>query len=206
MKRAKTFLAKYAFLTLTLMFSVYLYAHVAEKVALIDLPYVDSVATTTIDQKIVLEEVQVPVSDNQKYGFFGAPTVLRIPKANWAVNLFEPKESDAGWILTNTTAGYITRDVSQGGYMGQTIFFDLAGSRNLDILRILVENDRIVIQTNKGYRYHYRVAKRRVLSLDDSYVPASAQTSRIFLVKESDATNEFIVVEANLLNIEEKII
>lgn len=182
-------------------FTFYMYMHVFEKISFIDLPWVTSVHQTTIPNYVLGAQDSTKFSDDQKYGFFGKPVVLRLPKANLVYRIQEPILKNDAWTISKDTVNFVTFAGSKGGYLGNTIIFTSQDSKILSALETLTENDRVVIDTQSGYRYHYRVIKRINLQKQEHILSSSDKSSYIYLIRGSN--NKALVLEANMLAIEE---
>jgi hypothetical protein len=186
-----------------LLLSIFIYLNVVEKVALIDVPYINSVRSTNFPTMIYQISSRTQLSDTQKYGFFGQPVIMRIPLHNFSIGLAEEKRQNEEWIISNGVANFAVYEESQGGNMGNTVIFAAPESGLLAIADVLVEGDRIMLDTDNGWRYTYRVTKRLSVSSSEKYLVANTPMSQFVIIRDKD-NGQATVVEAQFLNIEER--
>ncbi len=192
---------KLTILSATTGLSVFMYANVAEKVFLTDLPYVNSVAHTTLPASIEQLNSNIILNDADKYGFYGRPVTLRVPRINFALNLNESKQENNKWIVENGVASIQIYVKSQGGHLGNALIFGLPGDKLMNFVELLVENDKIVIETSNHWKYYYKVTKRTIFNIGDKYIISDSPASKITIVEENKG--KIILIEAQFTNMED---
>ena len=183
--------------------SAYVFANVVEKVFLFDLPYIESVAKTDVPTTIYqVNEKTVFNSNIEKYGFYGQPKTLRIPRINYALNVQEVSEENGFWLASNGVASIHFFAKSQGGHLGNAVIFGLQGAKTLDFTALINEGDRVVVDTTTGWRHNYRVSKRIINKADEKYlVDSNGQSKIVFVKRLSD--QKTVIVEATYMSVEE---
>lgn len=185
--------------------STYIYLHVTEELFFIDLPHIDSVSATNLPQVVwqVKEGSNVLTSD-QKYGFFGIPQTLRIPRLDFTVGLQESPNTNAGWQVGRGLAGTHFLSPSQSGRMGNLIVFALPQSRALDAVELAVEGERIIIDTKDKWRYNFRVSKKTLATVDEPFLSSASSSSKVIILRQVPGEKYVLVLESELLNVEDK--
>lgn len=185
-----------------LLLSMFIYLNVAEKVLLKDLPWVSSVSSTTLPN-FIYQVSQNKVDRESNIGFFGKPIVIRVPIHNFSLSIGEEKLENGRWLVSNHVASWHIYDESQGGNIGSFVVFAAPQSGELAVSDILVEGDIIVIDTDKDWKYSYRVIKRSFMSIKDKYLVSDAPYSKLLIIRDRN-NSQATVVEAQFLNIERR--
>ena len=183
------------------VFSLFIYTNAYEQLALTDLPYINSVEVSNLPNLVSGDEVP-DLSNDDKYGFFGRAVTLRIPRLNYAVNLFEAPKSGSGWVVGKYSQSVVYLSKSKAVRFGDLIIFGQKDRKILQYERELSEGDRLVVETKDAWRYHFRVTNRSLISQDSSYLPAENAYSRIIILSE-EKDGEVLIIEATYLEIEE---
>ena len=181
--------------------TIFMYLHVFEKITFTDLPYISSVLTTSLPLTISSITPNQDLNTSLKYGFFGKPSTLRLPKANLAFNIQEPNIANSNWVITRDSINIYTFAESKGGYLGNSVLFTSDNSKSLLALQTLTQNDRIVLETVDNYKYSYKIQKKFYLSPDQNYLPPNLPSSLIYLLSKTG--DKIVLVEASFLSIEE---
>lgn len=209
MHQIKSFLnpAKIAFMALNLAFSAFLYGNVVEKAFLVDLPYVDSVATTQLPAQITKNEENLLMTKNKRIleGYFGTPQTLRIPKLKATLDLDAPVLNSEGWKISNTKAYVWTYTENKSGLIGNSLVFANTEYIPMNIITLVSEGDRIVLQTNKNWNYTYKVTKKHVIDSKEEPVITKGTPTKLVVVKELGEKKGLMVLEADFSSIEEEI-
>lgn len=195
----KNLLSKIAFFTSTSVLSGFIWVNVWEKVTLSDLPMVPSVSQTTLPNIIHQVKESSNLDQKTKFGFFGQPIIFRVPRLNFSINLAESKKQGDKWLVTNGTASLEVYGAPQGGNIGDSVIFTLPNSGLLSVADVLVEGDRIVLDTKDNWRYNFRVTKRSII--DSPYLVSHSSITKLLIIKEKN--EKVVVVESSLLNVEE---
>jgi hypothetical protein len=186
-------------------FTLYMYAHILEKVFYIDIPNISSVSRTALPPRIwKLADASLPQNDTEKYGFYGQPQSVKLARLGVALNLQDAKKDKMKdeWLVSDGLASYTVFSPSQSGRLGNTVVYGPNNAKILDVLYYLVEGDRIAIETRDHWRLHYRVKRKIALSSEQDFVPSTGSQSVLILTKEV-GPETVIVVEAQFMNVEE---
>lgn len=203
MKKTFAFTLKYFLIAFFTSTSIYFYAHIAEEVLYVDLPIVNGVSTTSIPQLLLSDSATgVDLSEKERFGFFGKPSILRIPRFNQSLDL-ENVAYGKSWTLSYKTLGMLVYGPSISGRLGDSVIFTSISSRLLNAINAVTEGDRIVILTDKGWRYSYRISGKILIDKDSGFIPHSSMGSKIFFLREMPDLNHVLVVEATYLSLEE---
>lgn len=191
------------FILLATLFSFYIFAHIVAVIFLVEIPHIKAVSSTIAPNVILPDKsVKPPESERTKYGFFGRPNVLRIPRLSFSMNLNEAIKKNDGYLTTEQIGFFHVFNHSKAGHLGDTVFFTSDTAKTLNIVSLLVENDRIVVETNLNWRYHYRVKSKTVVSPTQPFLPASSNASKIYISRPVK-DGQFLLIEAVFQNLEE---
>lgn len=202
----RNFFTVLIFIVLSTLFSFYIFAHIIAVIFLVKIPFINAVSDTKISQVIHAEANDKQfLTDRGKYGFFGKPSTLRIPRLNFSLNLDEATIKNGTFLTTDQIGYFYIFGQSKAGHLGDSLFFTSDNTKTLDIISLLVENDRIVVETNLHWRYHYKVVNQTVVSITQPFLPAHSDTSRIYIGHPSKY-DKYLLIEASLQNLEEIIL
>lgn len=182
--------------------SVFIYLNIAEKVAFFDIPGIPSVEKVTTPMIIhQVREKQTFADEREKYGFFGKPVVLRVSRLNTSVNLQEAKREGDFWLSSNGMANIEIFDKSKGGNIGASVIFGTKNSPVLDIADLLGEGDRLMIDTENGWRYNFKIVKRTAIAKEGDYLLPASSKEKLIILKEN--TEKVLLIESDLQSTEE---
>lgn len=183
------------------LFSFYMYAHIVEKVFLVDLPFIKAITVTKSPLVIsAVGEQTFPKDDRQKYGFYGRPYTLRVPRLGLVLSLQEAQQEGDGWRVSDGAVSYLVYSSSQAGRTGNIAIFGADHSFLLDSVKQIVEGELVVLETNE-WVYSFRVIRKIALTDTQEYVPSKSNTSLTIVKPINGAT---IVVETQFLNVQER--
>jgi hypothetical protein len=204
MKKYFSLLTKFVTVVACSLISLFIYLNVFEKVSLLDLPYVNSVTKTEIPSVIYQVRYGINIDEETaKYGFYGKPLVIRVPMHNYSLSIGEEKKHSNYWIVSNGVGSYHIFEESQGGNIGRLVVFAAPKSGLLAVADILTEGNRIVIDTDKGWRYNYRVISRQFVSTKTPYLLSSSEIPQLIVVRDRNYDEATLII-ANLLSVEER--
>lgn len=205
MEKWKNKLVKYAFLLLNILFSVYLYSHVVEKALFVDLNYIDSIVVSNLPDKITenVQDLTLTKESAKLEGFYGTPIAIRVPKLSLHFDLNPAIKSTHGWKVSNTKAYIWTYSESEYGLLGDSLIFSRETYLPMNSIALITEGDRLVLSTDKGWNYTYRVSKKYITPYNESPILAS-QPSSLVLVKGLNDINGYLVLEAAYVSLEEE--
>lgn len=188
-------------IALVSLFSFYMYAHIIEKVFLVDLPYVRAITLTNapiINRHLDLNAI--PTEERTKYGFYGRPLTLRVPRLGLTLNLQEAQSAENGWRVSDGAVSYLVYQPSQAGRVGDITLFGADHSFLLDSMHQMVEGERIGLET-ENWTYSFRVTRKIALTNNQSFLPAQ-HSPTLTLVKRLEA-DTVLVIEAEFLSVQE---
>ncbi len=184
----------------TTAFSMFIYINIFETIFMVDLEHSRAVQTT--DLPTIFSQASNNEGSLKEIGFFGKPSIIRYPRLEFATNIQESKKTDNGWLLARSTVGYHTFGVSNAGVIGDTTLFALENSKVLDFIALSNEGDRIVVETDLGWRYNYKIVSRQVVPSGGKYLPSDSATGRIYLVDYVNDKNS-LIIECEFSSVEE---
>lgn len=183
------------------LFSFYMYAHIVEKVFLIDLPLVKAITVTHSPRTVsAVGEFKFPKEGREKYGFYGRPYTVRVPRLGLVLSLQEAQPEGEGWRVSDGAVSYLVYSPSEAGRIGNIAIFGADHSFLLDSIKQVVEGEQVVLETNE-WVYSFRVIRKIALTDAQQYVPSLSNTS-LTIIKPVDGAT--IVVETQFLNVQEK--
>ena len=82
------------------LFSLFVYAHIAETIFLVDIPYINGVTSTKIPDLILQSDTLAKNEDvSRNCGIYGLPTSLSLRRLGLSTDLQASRPHRRGWIL-----------------------------------------------------------------------------------------------------------
>jgi hypothetical protein len=207
MNKAKNYLVIFFSVVLTTLFSGFIYMHIYEKLAFKDIPYISSVQKTQAPKVIwqIKENENILLKDNQKYGLFGKPKAVIFPRLNHNLNLLESYKENNNWVSDGVLGNVYFFAPGNSGRMGQAVIFAAQKSASLSIVQLAVEGDRIIVDTDLNWRYHFRISRKSLASKDNPYLASATYSPKIIVISPSSENERYFLLECDFLALEEKI-
>ena len=156
-------------------------------------------------QRIAVKDALVTKMDQQKYvGDFGTPSELRLPRIGNRLFLIPALSDGERFLWRVNNAQYVFRGEASKGDMGNIIVYAESDWRTIELDAALEVDDNIFIDTQKGWRYMFRVTEKKSYTGDITFVPpTSRQNSLIFIVEEAKSRRSMVYFAqfSNLQNI-----
>ncbi len=173
---------------LSFVFSANVYAASYELLFNKDLPGVSSLvksSDTDSLSRFAGSNNSVNKSDTNFVGDNGTPLELRLPSVSARVFVVPAIRSQGGdFLIRAGTAHYLLTSAAQNGAMGNLVIYARRDWRSLPETASLSIDDNIFVDTNKDWRYVYRVTEAKKGSEAEKYLLPTSQRASLLLVVE----------------------
>ena len=171
-----------------------------------DLPWVhtlDAVNMSALTKRYDLPQA-VAVQGPDLYGNFGKPQTLKLPERALRLDITTPIVEDGGrWLARANTLHHIVLKEPRRGNIGLLAMYCRSSFRTIAVTSLPKQGENIFMDTDKNWRYIYRVTSAKVVPADQQYVVADdGQTSRLVIVCHDADINADAVIEASLLSVQ----
>jgi hypothetical protein len=171
-----------------------------------DLPFVHTLDTVNLQALSKRYDLPKAVANQgpDMLGSFGKPQTLKLPERALRLGITSPiLEGTDRWLArANTLHEIILKDPRRGN-IGLLALYCRASFRTIDITSFPKPGENIFIDTDKNWRYIYRVSSAKIVPADQEYVVADdGETARLIIACYDSALKADVVVEAVVLSVQ----
>jgi hypothetical protein len=171
-----------------------------------DLPFVHTLDTVNLQALSKRYDLQKAVANQNAdmLGNFGKPQTLKLPERALRLDITAPiiGGQDTWLARANTLHAIILKDARRGN-IGLLALYCRASFRTIDATALPKQGENIFIDTDKNWRYIYRVSSAKVVPADQEYVVADdGQTARLIIACYDAALKADAIVEASVLSVQ----
>lgn len=170
-----------------------------------DLPYVKAV--NKVDLSFIQPNVASASSVIQKQteqsteGNYGTPNQLKMSGSQVRVSIAQPISRGNNWLARASTAHYVALSPAKNGNLGDTIIYMQESKTTVQDANQVEREKNIFLDTNRGWRYLYRVNEVVTIGVGQSYVLPKSNSSHLYIVVQSQL-QERTVIAASLINVQ----
>jgi len=143
--------------------------------------------------------------DNQKlFGSFGRPRTLKLPERNSRFTVAAPiQQQDGVWLARANVLHLLVPEAPRDGNIGVAILYCREGFRTVSDQNLPKVGSNIFMDTDKDWRYVYRISATKIVSDSVPYVASDAgAVSKLIISCNDPVQHRNVVVEANLLSVQ----
>jgi hypothetical protein len=171
-----------------------------------DLPFVhtlDTVDLTALAKRYDLPKV-VAAEGPDSFGKFGKPQTLKLPERSLRLDITSPIVEGADrWLARANTLHFIVLKEPRRGNIGLLALYCRSSFRTIPATALPQTGENIFMDTDKNWRYIYRVTSAKVVPADQQYVVADDGASARLVIMCYDASlRADVVVEATALAVQ----
>ena len=181
--------------------SVYIFAASYETTFSADLPIVNSVSKVTTPPVSRLLETGSKTNQLDS-GNYGKPAVLKIPSHNSKIVL-APQIDRSGILLARAnTAHYTLLSSPKNGNLGNIFVYFMTSWRTDSHIETLKAGDNLFIDTDRDWRYFFRVDSTKDVDKTQTFVMREAVASQLIVAAQKSDSSSLFVIEASLVNVQ----
>jgi hypothetical protein len=171
-----------------------------------DLPLVhtlDAVNLAALEKRYDLPKA-VAAQGTESYGNFGKPQTLKLPERALRLDVTQPiMEENGRWLARANTLHHIVLKEPRRGNIGLLAMYCRSSFRTIATNALPEQGENMFMDTDKNWRYIYRVTSAKVVPADQQYVVADdGQTGRLVIFCHDATINADAVIEAVLLSVQ----
>jgi hypothetical protein len=142
--------------------------------------------------------------DESIFGTFGAPTSLKLPGRTKKLDIVPAVHPDANqWLARANTLHVVTPEGARSGNIGVALLYCRSGFRTLDSNNLPAEGSNLFMDTDKNWRYVYKIISVVTNDQNQTYIPAdSGEQSKLLISCNDSRKHTTIIIEANLLTVQ----
>ena len=191
---------------LSLGISMYVFANGFELATNINIPYALAIEPVSIDDLIQLNRtVAVAHDPMMSLGNFGEPKYLKVASQTTKLALIPSVLEDGDYLARASTGHFVYLGPAKSGNLGTTLVYVRQSWRTISTPEDIVVGSNLFIDTDKDWRYMYRVSDTVHTDTKNQYLLPDSQKSQVMLVLLNQDGSERIVVAdfVNLQNIQQ---
>ncbi|HXH26604.1 MAG TPA: hypothetical protein VNG90_01785 [Candidatus Acidoferrum sp.] len=195
----------YLIMTFCGLLTVYLFASSYETIFNVDLPIVDAVTTVQLQPfNRVLEGFRL--TSQTDVGNFGVPQMLKLP--NYGIRMVlapaivADQANDNKFLARANTGHYALTSAVNNGDIGNMVIYYRKSWRTDDNPGQMQVGDNLFVDTDRGWRYFFRINSTKIVSGSDTYISQTDATTQLIVVAQDSKTGLLYVSQASLVNVQ----
>lgn len=201
LRRKRHSISSYIIMGLCGIATLYVFAASYETVFNRDLPLVQAVSTVNIQalSRTLNDYKQV---DQGAIGNYGFPQYLKLPAQDARMAVVPGIEVEGKFLARAAAAHYFMTSDGKSGNIGNLVVYFEKSWRTDDRIEEMKAGDNIFLDTDRDWRYFYRIDTVNTIEDGRQYVARGAQTTQLILVGVDKAANRLVIAQASLVNVQ----
>jgi hypothetical protein len=191
-------------LLFSLLLTVFLFTNSYEIAFNKDLPHIKAVEPVAINNIVTPSPNRLKQSHAASYeGGYGTPLVLKVPFDKLRIPVVPAILSDdTQWLARSNSAHYYIATPSKNNNLGTTVFYLRQSWRTIVEPAKIQKGDNLFVDTNRDWRYMYRVTDSFTSTSNDPYIIEDSRVSKLIIVVSDPNTNQQHVIIAEMINVQ----
>jgi hypothetical protein len=201
-KLVSRLLLRYGIMSLCGTVTLYIFASSYSTTFNRALPMVDAVGTVNIRPLDRFLQNYAP-GLQPNVGNYGKPQYMKLPAQNVRM-LLAPALKDNNQFVARANAGhYALTSQPKNGNFGDALIYYRKSWRTNDRPESAKIGDNIFIDTDRGWRYFYRIDEVKTTALSSDYVARGAQSNQLLVAAvDSQSNGNITIAHAALVNVQ----
>lgn len=196
----RSLFVSYSLMLLCGLVSLYVFLASFETTFNFDIPVVD--ATKSIDRYPLQRILSIGSTINQTdYGNYGKPTMLRVPSHDSKVILAPIVDKGSALLGRANTAHFQLLSSPKSGNLGSLLVYMNASWRTDSHPEKLSTKDNLFIDTDRDWRYFYRIDAIKEIDNTKEYVMRDSNVSQIIFVTHMGG-GKMLAIEGSFVNVQ----
>ncbi len=181
--------------------TVYIFAASFETVFNRNLPVVGAVSSVDLAPAKRLLAGYKSFNQND-VGNYGRPQYLKLPNQDVKMVLAPIIEVNSNILARANTAHFALTSAPKNGNLGDAVAYYRKSWRTNDHPEQTQVGDNIFIDTDRDWRYFYRVVTIKRISTQETYVAQNSSTSQLSLIASDEGSGALYIAQASLVNVQ----
>jgi hypothetical protein len=200
-KQKRHVVANFMIMALCGLITLYVFASSYETVFNRDLPYLPAVSAVNLQS--VTRALDGYKNVNQTVlGNYGVPQFLKLPLQSVKITLVPGIENDGKFLARAASAHYFMTKDSKNGTVGDLVVYFEKSWRTDDNPEKIKVGDNIFLDTDRDWRYFYRIESVNIQDNSTQYVARESNVSQLLLVGVDTSANKVVIAQATLVNVQ----
>ncbi len=199
LKRSRPKVAAYGIMIMSGCITLYVFAASYETVFNTSLPFVHAVSAISIAPVKQIIDKYRSVSQTD-VGNYGKPLYLKLPAQDIRMTL-APGIQDGDHFLARASAGhyFVVSSPKTGNLGDMVVYYEKSWRTNNNPEKMKV-GDNIFIDTDRDWRYFYRVDSLSAITDSQNFVARQATASQLVVVAVDG--HQLVIAQASLINVQ----
>ncbi len=193
------------FMAISFGLTLFIFANSFELAFNYDIPFVGAISS------IHLEGIETGVHDQQalgqsrtqeREGGFGAPFAIKLPIQKVRLPLVLGVLTPQGWLARANAGHYFITTPSKNNNLGTLVVYVAKSWRTIPDPQDLRVGDNMFVDTNRDWRYMYRIETIDVFPFGKEYVIEDTLTSKMVMVIEDASQHVHYIVSASIVSVQ----
>lgn len=170
-----------------------------------DLPYVQAIGNVDM-QGVSLGNITNQELEKSKTpefeGGFGAPFSIKLPIQKIRLPLISAIFTEQGWLARTNTGHYFITTPSKNNNLGTTVLYMRKSWRTVPNPEDLKTGENIFVDTNRDWRYMYRITEVNVLPYDEQYIIEDSRLSKMVMIIDDQTHHVHYIVSSEIVSVQ----
>ena len=186
------------------LISVFLLMSGYESVYNRSLPFVHTIDPVNLSAYSTTYDLKAAArSDSSLYGSFGKPTNIKLPERAARLDVGAALHDDTSWLSRANAVHLLIPQAPRSGNIGTALLYCRSSFRTLDPQNLPKLDSNIFMDTDKDWRYVYKVTVAKVYSDKMPYIVSDGgRGSKLIISCNNPQAGLNVVVEATLLSVQ----
>ncbi len=165
---------------ITLIFTVIIFSNSMEIIFEVDIPYAYSVKAFT-GSNYLNDSNYYSLTANQQNKLtanYGNPKIIKFPSINKKLELMNPIVKDGKYLVRTNKAHQILDQ------KGNIVIYLLKSWQTIDNLQEISEGNNVFLDSDKGWRYVYRIDEVSQMSVNSNIVMPNSENPQLLIIVE----------------------
>ena len=164
----------------------------------------DPLNLSAFDARFDLAASVAEGKESPLYGNFGRPQSLKLPERELRLDIVAPIIDDQSrWLARANTVHLLIPGEPRSGNIGVAMLYCRPTFRTINQQNLPQTGDNLFVDTDKDWRYVYRVTSAKVVADDTPYIMSDEGTvGKLVIGCNDDKQDLNLIVEARLLSVQ----
>jgi hypothetical protein len=171
-----------------------------------DLPFVKALEPVSINTVLPVDRAKdislATLPGTVREGGFGTPQALKLPSLGVKTELVPAFYENNHWLGRLNAGHYYILTPSKSNNIGSTLIYMRAGWRSVPSNATLKVGDNLFLDTNREWRYMFRIDQVNTYSYTDKYVLEDSVLPKLTVVIEDEQNQVNHIISASFVNIQ----
>lgn len=184
------------------LLTLYIFASSYETTFNRPLPFIEAVSAVDLQPVARALQPYTPALQND-VGNYGKPQYLKLPSQAIRMTMAPAiSNGDHRFLARASTAHYALTSAPKNGNIGDVVAYYRKSWRTDDQPQLVKVGDNIFVDTDRGWRYFYRVDDAKVLDTAATYIARDGSVSQLILAAVDAQHKTTYVAHAQLVNVQ----